>query len=195
MRPSALLLDMDGTLTRPMLDFPTIKAEMGIGDRPILEALAEMDAERRAAAQEILHRHEDRAATNSMLNSGCAELLEWIAHQQIPIALITRNSRKSVEVFLSRHGLKIDVCVTRDDALFKPDPAPLRLACERLGANPADAWMIGDGRYDVEAGTAAGAKTVWLSHGRTRDFPCVPWLVVADLHELLNVLRQHVSKD
>ncbi len=39
----AFLFDMDGTLTEPLLDFPRIKAEMGIGNRPILEALAEMD--------------------------------------------------------------------------------------------------------------------------------------------------------
>ena len=40
--PKAILFDMDGTLTAPMLDFPRIKAEMGIGERPILEALAEL---------------------------------------------------------------------------------------------------------------------------------------------------------
>jgi len=49
--PRAVLFDMDGTLTRPMLDFPRIKAEMGIGTRPILEALAEMDEAARRAAE------------------------------------------------------------------------------------------------------------------------------------------------
>jgi hypothetical protein len=44
--PRALLLDMDGTITEPMLDFPRIKAEMGIGQRPILEALAELSGPR-----------------------------------------------------------------------------------------------------------------------------------------------------
>lgn len=41
-RPRVILFDMDGTLTEPLLDFPRIKADMGIGNRPILEALAEM---------------------------------------------------------------------------------------------------------------------------------------------------------
>jgi FMN phosphatase YigB (HAD superfamily) len=53
--------------------------------------------------------------------------------------------------------------------------------------------MIGDGRYDVEAGLAAGMKTVWLCHGRQRDFPAIPWRSVSDLPELLNVLRRIVS--
>ena len=75
--PTAVLLDMDGTLTEPMLDFPRIKADMGIGDRPILEALAELDAAARSAAEAALLRHEDRAAENSTLNPGCRELLDW----------------------------------------------------------------------------------------------------------------------
>jgi HAD superfamily hydrolase (TIGR01509 family) len=194
MRPAALLFDMDGTLTQPMLDFPAIKAEMGIGTRPILEALAQMTPPDRERAQAILHRHEEIAAENSTLNPGCQQLLHWIEAQQIPLALITRNSRRSVDVVLERHGLRIDVLVTRDDGIFKPDPQPLFLACQRLGVSAvADAWMIGDSRYDVEAGLAAGMKSVWLSHGQTRDFPAQPWKIVSDLHELLNVLVAQVS--
>jgi HAD superfamily hydrolase (TIGR01549 family) len=193
MKLSALLLDMDGTLTRPMLDFPAIKAEMGIGNQPILEALAEMDVQRRELAQAILLRHEERAAAESVLNPGCHELLDWINQNQIPIALITRNSRRSVDVVMKRHDLFIDVLITRDDGMFKPDPAPLLVACQRLGADSTNAWMIGDGVYDVQAGLAAGMRTVWLSHGRKREFQAQPWLVVTDLHELLNVLAEKVS--
>src|SRR5262245_45047534 len=78
MLPSALLFDMDGTLTRPMLDFPKIKREMGIGDQPILEALEALDPERRSEAQAVLHRFEERAAAESDLNPGCHELVRWI---------------------------------------------------------------------------------------------------------------------
>jgi HAD superfamily hydrolase (TIGR01509 family) len=193
MRPSALLFDMDGTLTRPMLDFPTIKREMGIGQQPILEALAELDPARRRDAEAVLHRHEEIAASESTLNPGCSELLNWVSANAIPYALITRNSRRSVDVVVARHGLKIDVLITRDDCVFKPDPAPLLLACSKLQADPEHAWMIGDGRYDIEAGLASGMKTVWISHRRTRDFPAEPWRVVADLPDLLNVLRDVVS--
>lgn len=189
MRPAALLLDMDGTLTAPTLDFPRIKSEMGIGDRAILEALSEMTPQRRAQAEAVLHRHEEEAAATCLLNPGCAELLEWVALAGLPTALITRNSRKSVDVVLERHELRFDVLISRDDGLFKPDPAPLWVACERLKVTPDRAWMIGDGRYDVEAGLAAGIRTVWISHGKTRDFPAPPWRVVSDLRELLNVLK------
>src|SRR5689334_12399618 len=94
--PRAILFDMDGTLTEPMLDFPKIKAEMGIGARPILEALAEMSPHLRAQAEAVLLRHEDHAAENSTLNPGCRELLDHLTGHSIPTALITRNSRRSV---------------------------------------------------------------------------------------------------
>jgi phosphoglycolate phosphatase-like HAD superfamily hydrolase len=159
-----------------------------------LEALADLEPARRTEAIQVLHRHEEHAAATCSLNPGCTDLLDWTVRRQIPLALITRNSRRSVEMVLGRHGLKIQVLITRDDGMFKPDPRPLVVACERLGVAASDAWMVGDGRYDVEAGLAAGIRTVWLSHGRPRDFPAEPWRTVSDLHELLNVLKDGGSK-
>jgi HAD superfamily hydrolase (TIGR01509 family) len=190
--PRAVLFDMDGTLTRPLLDFARIKAEMGIGARPILEALAEMDAGARAAAEAVLLRHEEAAALDSTLNEGCRNVLEWLGGRKVRTALITRNSRASVVTVLRRHGLSIDLTIAREDAPPKPDPRPLLLACERLEVAPADAWMVGDGQYDVEAGAAAGIRTVWVSHGRRRMFDAVPWRSILDLCELQALLAQAV---
>jgi phosphoglycolate phosphatase-like HAD superfamily hydrolase len=94
-----------------------------------------------------------------------------------------------VTTVLARHPLKIDVLVSREDAPPKPDPAPLRLACRRLEVAEADAWMVGDGQYDVEAGRAAGIRTVWISHGQPRWFAAEPWLEVRGLCQLVDVLR------
>ncbi len=188
--PRALLFDMDGTLTAPMLDFPRIKAEMGIDDRPILEALAELPAEARQRAQEVLHRHEEEAATASTLNEGCEPLLGLARSLSLRTALITRNSRRSVTTVLRRHGLRFDVLITREDGKFKPDPTPLLSACRQLSVDPSEAWMIGDGQYDVEAGLAAGIRTVWVSHGRQRAFGASPWKTVTDLGELTRLLAE-----
>jgi HAD superfamily hydrolase (TIGR01549 family) len=188
--PAAVLFDMDGTLTEPMLDFPKIKTEMGIGDRPILEALDELSGRRRIEAEAILLRHEEHAAQNSTLNAGCRELLDWLKTNQISVALITRNSRASVEAVLARHGLSLDVLITREDPPFKPNPHPLQLACKKLDVPESNVWMVGDGKYDVEAGLAANIKTVWLSHGQPRPFEAHPWLAVQDLFELHRLLVQ-----
>ena len=187
--PKAILFDMDGTITEPMLDFPRIKKEMGIGSRPILEALAEMSEEDRKRAETVLHRHEEEAAANSNLNSGCREMLAWLDRHRIGVAVITRNSRTSVRTVCQRHGLNFEVLITREDGKFKPDPAPLLEACRRLWVEKEDVWMVGDGQYDVEAGLAAGIATVWVSHGRIKPFAAEPWRVVQDLQELTAVLE------
>lgn len=188
--PAAVLFDMDGTLTEPMLDFPLIKREMGIGSRPILEALAGMQPAERAAAEAVLHRHEEHAAAHATLNPGCRELLDWLHGRRVLTALITRNSRSSVNTVLRLHGLSIETLVTRDDGRFKPDPHPLLLACNKLGVPPARAWMVGDGQYDIEAAAAAGVRSVWVSHGKPKPFAAEPWQTVPDLFALLNLLRR-----
>jgi FMN phosphatase YigB (HAD superfamily) len=58
------------------------------------------------------------------------------------------------------------------------------VACQRLGVPQADTWMIGDGQFDIEAGTAAGMCTIWISHGKQRAFQAMPWREVRDLWEL-----------
>jgi HAD superfamily hydrolase (TIGR01549 family) len=181
---------MDGTLTAPFLDFGLMRREMGIPSGPIdaLEALAQMEEGKRTLAEAVLHRHEHRAASESSLNPGCVELLEWLAKVDVKTALVTRNSRKSVATVFERHGLHFDICITREDGKFKPDPAPLQLACRRLGVKEEVTWMVGDGSHDIEAGNAAGIRTVWISHGRKREFAAEPWMSVNDLLELTALL-------
>ncbi len=190
MLPKAILFDMDGTLTRPMLDFPRIKQEMGIGSRAILEAMAEMDSVRLAQCQAILDRHEQHAAEHSQLNDGCAETLSLLKTWDVGMALITRNSRQSVETVLVKHGLVFAHVFSRETEPPKPHPHALQLACGLLDVTIDEAWMVGDGRYDIEAGTAAGMKTVWISHGKEKDFPAQPWRTVSDLWAFIELLKQ-----
>ena len=187
--PLAILFDMDGTLTQPLLDFPRIKAEMGIGNHPILEAMTAMTTQARAKAEEVLLRHELHASENSALNEGCRELLDWVHAQHIPTALITRNSRASAKTVCRMHSLHFDVLITREDGRFKPHPEPLLRACDRLGVAPFHSWMVGDGQYDVEAGLSAGAKTVWISHHEEKSFAAEPWKTVPTLPDLTRLLE------
>jgi len=188
--PQGMLFDLDGTITEPFLDFPKIKEEMGIGQRPILEAMAELDGPNRLRVLSILQRHEQHAAATAALNHGCRELLELLRERRIPTAVITRNSRRSALAVLQRHALHFNFLVTREDGLHKPHPDGLLRSCRTLKIPVASAWMIGDGQYDVEAGLAAGALTVWLSHGRQRDFAAQPWQTINALPELITMLRE-----
>jgi HAD superfamily hydrolase (TIGR01509 family) len=185
---------MDGTLTCPFLDFDAIRAEMGISG-PILEAMRRMTPDKRRAAQEILDRHESRAAADSTLNDGCDRLLAFLRQHRIRSALITRNSRSSVDIVLDRHGIheQFDLLISRELTPTKPHPFPLLHACESLEVDPRDAWMVGDGSHDIEAGNAAGIRTVWISHRQPRDFDAVPTHEVATLGELMALLAATID--
>jgi HAD superfamily hydrolase (TIGR01549 family) len=187
--PKAILFDMDGTLTRPMLDFDAIRRDIGIGDHAILEAMSKMTAPERRRCEAILDRHEEHAAEHSQLNSGCKETVAYLHERGVRMALITRNSRRSVETVLKKHGLWFECIISRETCDPKPDPMPLHMACKSLRVEKRHAWMVGDGRYDIEAGLAAGVATIWVSHGQTRPFGVTPWRQVHDLIEMRQLLQ------
>lgn len=184
---SIVIFDMDGTLTRANLDFDLIRREMGLGPRPtILEAMVEMPPEERARAEAILERHEAQAAATCELQTGAAQTVRDVRSRGIPVVLMTRNSRKSVEVFQRRHGLAFDLIWTREDGPMKPSPEPVRLICRRFGLDAAGTWVVGDYHYDIICGAGAGATTVLLiADGRSRpDWADEADFVIVDLREL-----------
>ena len=47
----------------------------------------------------------------------------------------------------------------------KPSPAPVLEMLKKLSCGPDEAVMVGDSNYDIEAGRAAGVRTVAVSYG------------------------------
>jgi len=187
--PDAILFDMDGTLTEPVFDFPGIHRAMGIPPgEPILEYLKTMPEPKRLSAELILHEIEDQIAATAPLAESCHELLAFARERGIRLGLITRNRRASLETFLKRHSLRIQVCISREDAPHKPDPSGLLRTCAELKVSPANTWMVGDGEFDILAGHNAGMRTVWFHHGRERTFSAVPWLSVRNLQEFAHLI-------
>jgi HAD superfamily hydrolase (TIGR01549 family) len=192
-RPRAVLLDLDGTLTSPLLDFHAIRRDMGFPHGvPILEHLERLPAGERLVANEVLERHEREAARNATLAAGCRELLELLAGRGVPHAIITRNSLDSTRIVLDAFGLEVGVLVTREDPPYKPSPEPLRLALRRLEVRCelAEVWMVGDGVFDIEAANAAGTRAVWISHGKRRAFEARPCAEVRDLIGVVEMLTK-----
>lgn len=188
--PKAVIFDMDGTITRPILDFARIKREIGAGETPILEFLASIaDEEKRETARAAVDRWEREAAHASTLNPGLREVLAFLAARDIPVAVLTRNSRESAETVTAKHGLHFDVIVTADDGLPpKPSPEPVRHIADRLGCDASEVIMVGDYRYDVECGREAGACTVFLTSEKHPADETGADYVIDDLPELLDII-------
>ena len=62
-------------------------------------------------------------------------------------------------------------CVVSGDTLAerKPHPAPVLHACRLIGVAPAETVFIGDAERDIEAGRAAGARTLVAAYGYLAD--------------------------
>ena len=162
-RRSAVIFDFDGTLTKPNLDFDSIRAEIGIeGGVPILEAMTDFDDESRRRAEQILARHEWEAAISAELQDGAVEVIASCRANGHPVAILTRNTRLTLEHVLGHYGLVVDATRTRDDGTIKPSPEPVFSICREIEADPTRSWMVGDHLFDILTGRAAGARTVLL---------------------------------
>lgn len=162
---AGIIFDLDGTLADSQLDFDAMRREMELPPgMPILESLAHQPAAHAARCQEILHRHELAGAERATLLPGVAELFAVIERRGWRTAVATRNSREIAAATLHKLGLSVELVLTRDDGPVKPDPWAVQHACQQWGVLPAEIVVIGDYKFDIESGRAAGARTVLLTH-------------------------------
>jgi len=197
-RVKGILFDLDGTLTRPgALDFPSIKREMNCPvDQPILEYLETRSREHRIRLLKILERHEKQAADASLPNVGAERCLSTLKQKGFLLGILTRNSLSSVcgvlEKFQAVSIMDFSAIVTRHDSLPKPHPDGVYKAAHQMGVSASELIMVGDFRFDILAGNAAGAYTVLLVNGNDPSLlpgDPEPDLTVETLEDMLDLLN------
>jgi phosphoglycolate phosphatase len=158
---------LDGTLVDSGLDFDAMRQEMELPESSsILEEISRLDAGRARRCRQILERHELDGARRAVLIPGAADFVRRLDTLGIKRALATRNSRPMAELTLRHCGLSFDLLMTREDGPAKPDPWAIRRICEIWNLDPRRVVMLGDFRFDIEAGNAAGVRTVFFTRGR-----------------------------
>ena len=165
MKIRGVIFDMDGTITEPFFDFVKIKEEAGIGDVDMLDYLAAASGPERKRVQAIMTKFEDAGVAEARLNRGARELLDDLARRGMPTALLTRNTRRSVDGVCRKLNLKFDIVVTREDGPYKPAPEPIWEIAKRWGVTPGEVLMVGDYKWDVLCARNAGALCALLSDG------------------------------
>jgi HAD superfamily hydrolase (TIGR01509 family) len=203
MRPAAVIFDLDGTLTEPVLDFDAIRAEIGIGKGlPILEALEALEGAgagdaARDRAEAILRRHERESIARARLAEGCAELLAHLGALGIPTAILTRNMREVVDTFATMFGFAFHATYTREDGPPKPSPAGVISICGRIGVDPARTLVVGDYKYDILAGRDAGCRTALVTRRTLLPTELPDWgppdITVRSLRELLPLFQESLT--
>jgi hydrogenase expression/formation protein HypE len=196
-----VLFDFDGTLTRPgSLDFEAMKKALGFPQEyPILEYLNTLGEGDKFRALALLEQMENEAARNSVPNRGAVSLLTWLKKRLFPFGLVTRNGIQSVRLALRtfRPLTESDfaVIITRDDAPPKPEPEGLLLAAQRMNLEPENILFVGDYRFDVLAGTAAGMVTALITNGcrpTLRPEDPRPRYEIVHLEEVFAILKQNL---
>lgn len=161
----AVLFDLDNTLVDSRLNFDAMRREMELPfDLPILEAIDRLPPREAERCRTILHRHELAGAACATLLSGVRLLLDEISRRGLPFGIATRNSRSIAAATLANVGVACELVLTRDCGPVKPDPWAVHRACRAWSVEPSEVVVIGDYRFDIEAGRAAGARTVLLTH-------------------------------
>jgi len=61
------------------------------------------------------------------------------------------------EIYYCPHHHQVESCLCR-----KPRPLMIQKALARFGIDPGSSWMVGDAERDVEAGRAAGVRTLLI---------------------------------
>jgi HAD superfamily hydrolase (TIGR01549 family) len=108
-----------------------------------------------------------RRAGQVRLLPGARELLAHLTSLEVPWAVATSGLREAAQPTLELLGVPAGVpMVTRDQvAHAKPDPDLFLAAAQRLGADIADAVVVGDSVWDLLAARRARALGVGLLAG------------------------------
>jgi cytochrome P450 family 142 subfamily A polypeptide 1 len=184
------IFDMDGTLTLAIHDFDAIREALGLPQgRTILEALAERPDHEREPLLERLDAIELRIARLAAPQPGAKALLEALIERGARLGILTRNSQRNAFETLRAAGLEGYFepawVLGREQAAPKPSPAGVLRLLAGWNAGPEAAVMVGDYRYDLECGRAAGTATVYLDPSGRFDFHAMADHRIRRLDELL----------
>jgi pyrophosphatase PpaX len=211
MRFGTVLFDLDGTVvdsgaiilasmrhaTREVLgrdysDEELLQAVGGPGLEAQMSVLAPDHVERLV---DVYRAHNEPLHDELEACAGVEDVLVRLHEEGRRLGIVTAKRRSTVELAFDRVplGHLFETIVGGDETQrHKPDPAPLLLAAERLGADPAETAYVGDSPFDVRAAKTAGMFAVAVTwgriHERERLEAAEPDAIVDTAEELLGVL-------
>ncbi len=131
------------------------------GAVPLMLAYAGSDASVEETAAFLLTRMVELFAAGLPVRDGAVELLDELAAQDIPLALVSSSYRVLVDAALEVLGPRFAFTLGGDEVVAaKPDPEPYLTAAAALGADPARCVVLEDSRAGVESALAAGMACV-----------------------------------
>lgn len=186
---AAVLFDLDGTVidsapdlagaanemrrARGLAEVPyeRLRAMVGSGARGLVgEAFGVVpgDADFEPLRLEFLDRYEQRMTQLTRVFEQVSPLLAALEAQGIPWGIVTNKPARYAEPLVRALGLheRMAVLIGGDTTPHaKPHPEPLLEAARRMQVDPTRCLYVGDDLRDVQAGHAAGMRTVAVTWG------------------------------
>lgn len=184
---AGVFFDLDGTLVDSARDmhvalvavcdehgktppgFDTVRETVSRGARAVLRcAFGDDEAVIDAVLPRFLELYVATDMRNTHLFPGVAALLEKLETRGVRWGVVSNKAGDLVELVLRKldYGKRVAAVVAGDTLpQRKPDPAPVRHACELAGVAPAQCLFVGDDPRDIQAGRAAGLYTVAAGWG------------------------------
>ena len=212
----AVLFDLDGTLIdsapdlagagndmrvarglapRPLAHF---RPMVGSGARGMLGRAFDIGPDHEtfgALRDEFRQRYEARMTQETRLFPEMQPVLDALARHALPWAIVTNKATRFSDPLVRALGLlpPAATLVCGDTTPHaKPHPAPLLEAARRLGVPAGECVYIGDDLRDVQAGRAAGMRTIAVHWGYLGEGEAIEaWgadHLARDSHELLSLL-------
>ena len=211
MRFPVVLFDLDGTVidsgaiilasmrhaAREVLgvEVPDEQLMAAVGGPGLEEQMQALSPDRADELVTVYRAHNEPLHDELVCCAGMDEVLVQLKDEGRRLGIVTAKRRQTVELAFARIPIEhlFETVVGGDETKkHKPDPEPLLLALERLGAAPNDAVYVGDAPFDVKAAKAAGLYSVGVSwggiHRRERLEAEEPDALVDTTEELLAVL-------
>lgn len=186
---NTVLFDLDGTLLdtapdlveavnqvlldegRPTLPLAQLRPYVSGGAGVLLrQAFGEnQGAEQfQARLRFMLDFYRDNIARHTRLFDGMAAVLDALDGQGLSWGVVTNKPGWLTEPLLQALALAGRCgCIISGDSVAekKPHPMPMLEACRRIGSQPECCVYLGDDSRDIQAGRAAGMKTLAAAYG------------------------------
>lgn len=148
MKKKAIFLDRDGTINNNSDHYYIWRKEDLLLNPGVVETLAELKSRgyllivitNQGGVSRGKYRAEDVEALHVHLRT-----------------LLEQDGISLDEIYYCPHHSKVEACLCR-----KPQHLLIEKALARFGIDPSSSWMIGDSDRDVEAGLAAGLRTILI---------------------------------
>lgn len=208
-----MLFDLDGTFADTALDLgaalnfllqeegraavshEAFRPHTSAGTRGMLRVgfgITPEDSAYAGLAERFLARYAATVCERTCLFDGMSELVTALESRDIAWGIVTNKPARFTDPLMAALGYgQRAACIISGDATPRPKPHPdsILLACERIQVDPAEAWYVGDDLRDIQAGRAAGLKTVAAAWGYLGvDHPIETWQADHTITQPLDLL-------